>query len=436
MLGSSVAGVVWVSALVWAHAAAAQPAPGGAAGAQGGQTQPTAGGQDHSQMTSPGWHVMQDGVLWITFTDQTGTRAARQTRSQNWWMLMAQRPVAGGTFTATLMLSAEPFTVGDRGYNELFQLGEASFGPDFFGTRTLLANVDRQHPHDFVMQAAVSWRRPIGSRAGLTFAGGPVGEASLGPVAFMHRASAAENPIAPLSHHTFDATHITNGVVTAAVDYGPWMVEGSIFQGREPDENRWDFMDPGALDSWSTRASFRSGGWFAQASYGFLEKPERLENVDVRRATASVSWTRERGDDFTAVSLIGGQNEREFSTLQALTLEATDRRGRLSIYGRFEAVDVESEHLFFPLVVHIPHPGELIDTVKVGTIGAVFDVLRIRGLALGIGGDIQWYGLTDRLRSFYGEPRTAHVYFRLRPRAPAMGRMFDMTMTSPGHNGR
>jgi hypothetical protein len=62
----------------------------------------------------------------------------------------------------------------------------------------------------------------------------------LGPVAFMHRASADENPTAPLSHHNFDSTHIAFGVVTAAVDHGPWVLEGSVFNGREPDENRWD----------------------------------------------------------------------------------------------------------------------------------------------------------------------------------------------------
>ena len=39
-------------------------------------------------------------------------------------------------------------------------------------------------------------------------------------VAFMHRASAADNPTAPLSHHKFDSQHISFGVVTAAVDHG------------------------------------------------------------------------------------------------------------------------------------------------------------------------------------------------------------------------
>jgi hypothetical protein len=425
--------VVWaLPATLLATAAHAQ-APATAAPAEV-QAQTAPAQHDHPQMAA-GWQFMQDGVVFGTFTDQTGVRANRQFRSQNWWMLMAQRPAAGGTLSASLMLSLDPITVGDRGYDELFQLGEASFGEDFFGVRTLLANVDRQHPHDFLMQASLAWERPITERFGVVLAGAPVGEAALGPVAFMHRASGAENPIAPLSHHTFDATHITMGVLTAGLTYGPWMIESSVFQGREPDENRWDLMDPGALDSWSARLSFRAGGWHGQVSHGDIEKPERLENIDVRRTTGSISWTRVSGEDFTSVSVIGGQNRRPFSTLRAFLVEATDHRGRLSLYGRFEAVDVESEHLFFPLVVHVPHPGELVDKVKVGTIGAVYDVLRVKGFTLGAGADIQFYGLTERLEDFYGRPRTAHVFFRLRTPLPRMGRMFDMTMTSHPHGG-
>lgn len=390
---------------------------------------------DHSQMSSGGWQFMQDGVVFVTFTDQTGKREDQEVRSQNWWMVMAQRPVGKGTLTASFMLSADPATVGDQGYAELLQHGEATYRDDFFGNETLLPYVDRQHPHDLVMQAALSWYRPVGDRWAFTLAGAPVGEAALGPSAFMHRASAAENPIAPLSHHTFDSTHIAMGVVTGGVSYGPWMLESSVFQGREPDENRWDVMDPGALDSWSARLNFRSGSWFGQVSYGFLNEPEVLEKIDVRRTTASLSWTRVDGENFTGLTVAFGQNERLYDTLQAYLVEGTTHRGRLSLYGRFEVVDLESEHLFFPDVVHVPHPGELIDTAKVGTIGGVFDVMRIKGFALGLGADVQFYGLTDRLELFYGEPRTVHVFFRLRPPQPRMGRMFNMTMTSPPHGG-
>lgn len=50
------------------------------------------------------------------------------------------------------------------------------------------------------MQLAAAWRIPLDDRTGFTLAGGPAGEPALGPVAFMHRASAVENPIAPLGH--------------------------------------------------------------------------------------------------------------------------------------------------------------------------------------------------------------------------------------------
>src|SRR6185295_3221180 len=108
--------------------------------------------------------------------------------------------------------------------------------------------IDRQHPHDLFMQLAAVWRTPLTAATGLTVAGGPSGEPALGPIAFMHRTSAAENPFAPLSHHTFDSTHLAFGVVTLAVDHGRWTVEGSVFNAREPDENRWDF-DFGRMDS-------------------------------------------------------------------------------------------------------------------------------------------------------------------------------------------
>ena len=67
------------------------------------------------------------------------------------------------------------------------------------------------------------------------------GEPALGPVAFPHRVSAMPNPLAPITHHWFDATHIAYGVVTGGVYGNRWKAEASLFNGREPDENRTDF---------------------------------------------------------------------------------------------------------------------------------------------------------------------------------------------------
>jgi hypothetical protein len=185
------------------------------------------------------------------------------------------------------MLSLDAATLGRDGYREIFQSGETLDGAPV---------IDRQHPHDLFMQLAVVWRMPLSATTGFTIAGGPVGEPVLGPVAFMHRASAGDNPAAPLAHHLLDSSHIAFGVVTAAVDHGPFVVEGSLFNGREPDDNRWDF-DFGAMDSVAGRVWFRpTAEWEIQVSNGHLREPEELEPGDAQRTTVSASWFRKQAN--------------------------------------------------------------------------------------------------------------------------------------------
>src|SRR5262245_58564349 len=179
---------------------------------------------DHAAMQSSGWQLMQDGVVFFNFNHQGSPRGGNELAVQNWWMGMAQRRAGSGNLRVSLMFSLEPATLGRDGYRQIFQSGETANDAPL---------VDRQHPHDFLMQAAAVWRTPIGKGYSLTLAGAPVGEPALGPIAFMHRASAFENPTAPLAHHTLDSTHITMGVLTAGIDRGPWQVETSIFHGAE-----------------------------------------------------------------------------------------------------------------------------------------------------------------------------------------------------------
>src|SRR5436190_5203482 len=181
-------------------------------------TDPSSVHRQHDQMpmnapANTGWQFMQDGIVFAEFNHQGGPRGGTEFVVPNWWMGMATRNTSRGRLTLTGMFSLDPATVGKDGYREIFQAGEALDG------RPL---IDRQHPHDLFMQLAAIWRLPVGSSTGLTLAGAPVGEPALGPVAFMHRASAADNPTAPLGHHTFDSTHVSFGVIIAAVDHGPF----------------------------------------------------------------------------------------------------------------------------------------------------------------------------------------------------------------------
>jgi hypothetical protein len=343
-------------------------------------------------------------------------------------MAMGARGAGPGQLTVAAMLSLDPVTVGARGYSELFQMGEAY---------QKLENIDRQHPHDLVSQLAVSWRIPFGKASAVSFTGAPVGEVTLGPVSFMHRLSASENPTAPLAHHTLDSTHIAQGVVAAAFDQGPLSLEGSAFHGREPDEHRFG-VTPGGLDSWAGRLWYRpSHAWTAQVSHGFLHQPEELEPGNIKRTTGSLTWTRERVDHAVSITAAAGRNIRTYTRLSAFLAEALARKGRTSAYVRVELLNVETEHLLFPTVVHRPHPGELIDPLKAYTVGALRDVVSARWLSMGLGGDVTFYNVPTRLRGFYGDrPASVHVFARLRPHGGPFMRMWNMTMTSPmRHSG-
>src|SRR5206468_6508718 len=159
--------------------------------------------------------------------------------------------------------------------------------------------------------------------------------AALGPVAFMHRASSENIPLATLSHHIFDSTHIAFGVVAASVDRGPWTIEASVFNGREPDQNRWDF-DFGPLDSVSARAWFRPApGWEVQLSTGHLVHPEQLEPGNLERTTGSVSWFDHTDDHhFTALTIGYGVNAAHDTMRHAMFVEATRRRRELVVRAR------------------------------------------------------------------------------------------------------
>jgi hypothetical protein len=107
----------------------------------------------------------------------------------------------------------------------------------------------------------------------------------------MHRASAADVPVAPLSHHWLDATHISFGVATGGLVRGPVKLEGSAFNGHEPDAARWNVERP-RFDSHAARLTVNPRPWLsAQVSAAELRGPEILHpTIDVRRYTASLIY--------------------------------------------------------------------------------------------------------------------------------------------------
>jgi hypothetical protein len=376
------------------------------AGAQ--QEQPP---HDHAAMLAAQakrWQMKWDGNLFATFNEQGGLRGGdREVRSQNWLMVMGSRRFGPGTLALSGMASLEPVTVGGGGYAHIFQLGETYRG---------LPVTDRQHPHDLLMQLDAAWKVPVG-RSELSISGGPVGAPAFGPTAFMHRLSASENPVAPLTHHTFDSTHIAMGTITAGVSRGPFTIEASAFHGREPDEHRYN-LDTGALDSRSGRVTWRPGrGFQFQLSRGFLYQPEVLEPGNQNRTNASMSWLHTRASrEFTAITIMAGRVTRTYTWSGALLAEGIHWIGNQAVYARYEGLAIESEHLMFPLLVHPPHPGEFVDNLHAVTLGGVRRIAAARGIDLAVGADATFYRVPARLQATHGErPASAHIFLRIRP---------------------
>jgi hypothetical protein len=223
--------------------------------------------------------------------------------------------------------------------------------------------------------------------------------------------------------------------VTAAIDHGPWVVEGSVFNGREPDDNRWDF-DFGRLDSFSGRVWYRPNGeWELQASTGRLHNPEELEPGNIVRSTASVSWTKENGAAISSVTAAYGRNDTDHGARNALFVEGSRHATLNTVYGRFEAIQAETELLQFDLVPQ-GSAADAKDPVFAFTVGGVRDWFNARGFEGGLGADLSFYGVPDALRPMYSaHPVSFHVFFRLRPPAGSLGRMRNMRMSQPmaGH---
>ena len=259
---------------------------------------------------------MAHGVLFLTYNQQGGPRGAGKAESVNWLMLMEQHPLGRGSLLFREMFSAESLTAPHPGFPELFQTGETYHGQPL---------VDHQHPHNVFSELAMYYTLPINRRVSWLFYGGPVGEPALGPVTYVHRASAAELPAAPLSHHLQDSTHISFGVITTGVAVDRFKLEASAFNGREPGEDRWD-IQLATLDSWSFRLSAApTPNWSAQYSYGRLEHPEDLEPGSERRQTASISYNRPLRAGNVATSLVWGRKHKELDNSTFRTATCSNR---------------------------------------------------------------------------------------------------------------
>jgi len=368
--------------------------------ASGTAWQPEAARHEGVHVMHGAWMAMLHGWADLVYDDQGGDRGGEKVFSDNMGMGMAQRALGPGTLGLRAMLSLEPATIGQEGYPLLLQTGETADG--------LTPLIDRQHPHDLFMELASSYSVASGHRS-LFIYGGLPGEPALGPPAFMHRFSAANIPVAPITHHWLDSTHISFGVLTAGAVVDRIKVEASAFRGREPDQDRWNIESP-KLDSHAFRLSVNpTDHWALQVSYGRIHSPEQLEpEVDQDRTTASAIYDGTFGDTGRwEGTLAWGQNRnRPGHLLDAFMAEAAAALGeRHVLFARAERV--EKDELFLE---PDPRAGQVFEVGEL-TAGYRFDFWRHGHLSSGIGAAGTLSQVPRELEDVYGDSPASIAVF-------------------------
>jgi hypothetical protein len=346
------------------------------------------------------WMLMAHGDVNFVYDYQSGRRGDDKAFASGMLMGMARRPLGNGTLQFSAMVSPDPL-MGSRGYPLLLASGETANGRDRL--------IDRQHPHDFFMELSASVSQDIGPKSSLFLYGGLPGEPAFGPPAFMHRESIMDSPEAPITHHWLDSTHISFGVVTAGIVVDRVKLEVSRFNGREPDQHRWN-IETGPLDSTAVRLSWNPTRTLAlQGSWGHFTDPEQLEpGVDQKRWSASGMWADEIAPCWkAATTLAWGRKTSGGHSDDAVAAEASLTHANWTMFGRGEMTDNRE------LV-----PGQDAPAYRIGkiSIGALRDFLVADHLLVGAGGLFSLNFVPHSLAPQYGghNPTGAMAFVRLK----------------------
>jgi hypothetical protein len=345
------------------------------------------------------WVLMMHGYVNAIYDNQSGKRGDEKTFSNSMFMFMAQKPLAKGTFGFRSMLSLDPL-MGRSGYPLLLQTGETADG--------IMPLIDRQHPHDLFMELSCTYSVPLSEDSSVFVYFGLPGEPALGPPTFMHRLSGMDDPEAPITHHWLDSTHITYGVFTTGYVWNKIKIEGSIFKGREPNQNRWDIEAP-KFNSASARLSFNpAANWAMQLSCGYINSSEQLEpNVDICRTTASITYNKPFKNANWHTTFAWGRNDNvPGKTLDGFLLESVIKvKDTHTFFTRLERVAKDE---FFPEGDSLH--GEDFDVNKI-TLGYIYDLPTWKHMRWGVGGLLDVNIIPDKLKPSYGDVPLGFMIF-------------------------
>jgi hypothetical protein len=362
--------------------------------------QPDASEHQGLMEMSGGWTLMAHGVLNLVYDHQGSRRGDDKAFASGMLMGMAQRPLGNGTVQFKAMISPDPL-MGKSGYPLLLASGETANGVDRL--------IDRQHPHDLFMELSASVSQNIGEKSSVFVYAGLPGEPAFGPPAFMHRESIMDSPEAPITHHWLDSTHISFGVVTGGLVLDRVKLEVSRFNGREPDQHRWN-IETGPLDSTAIRLSWNPTRTLAvQGSWGHFIDPEQLEpGVDQKRWSASALYADEIAPGWKlAGTLAWGRKIAHGHGDDGFAAEASLKHAGWTAFGRGEVTENRE------LTDLEDGPAYRVGKVS---LGAVRDFRVAEHFSLGLGGLFAVNFVPDGLVPLYGghNPTGAMGFVRLK----------------------
>jgi hypothetical protein len=387
---------------------------------------PDSSSMDGRHFKSGSWDFMLHWNVFLRYTNQDagsdGTRGNEKFDAPNWFMIMGKRQLGDNSaLMLRSMLSLDLLTEGGKGYPLLFQSGETWHG------RRL---IDRQHPHDLFGELSVSYGLATGRNSGLFLYFGLPGEPALGPPTYLHRPSARNIPDAPLGHHWQDSSHVTFGVITAGYFYKQFKIDTSLFNGREPDEKRYDIDEP-RFDSGSIRLSMNpSNNTCLQVSHGYIKEPEVLEpGVSIHRTTASLIWNYSVSPDGTlSTALVWGMNKPDHDKAQnSFLAEADYQFGKNTIFTRMEFIRKSGEELGLE-----EERSRALLSISAFTLGTARTILSNHNVSISIGALCTVSPVEHDLNKIYGElPFSIEGYLRFSPGSTKI--MTENNMMHMGH---
>lgn len=353
--------------------------------------------------------------VFAVFSALQGARGVDQFAAPNMFMIDAGRAVGTGQFfNVELMGTAELWTYPYHGYPELLQIGEErSDGTPF---------IDAQHPHSSpVMGLTLSDTVTLRDSETLKLFFAPRGESTDGPIVYMHRESARDNPDAPLGHHVGqDVGHISSTVLGARLDVGRWAVEASGFNGTEPDPTRVA-LPFAPINSEAFRITYLiSPEHRAMASVAHVEQsdPEYPGTTSATRISASVydhlALTGLGPIDHTFI--IGSiKRQPRDASLTSFLDEAVVNHGRSDYWERIEVLQR------LPSELDIPTPPAIVGAndsrwIAAMTVGYTRWISSSSWLQLGVGSSLTMDVVPPEWASTYGHrtPLTVRVIFQVR----------------------